>query len=93
VLGFILYLLIIGLVAGFIARAVVPGDDSMSVGATILLGIVGSFIGGFLGYVITHHDSNDGAFQASGIIGSIIGAIVALLIYRAVRSRQHHHTI
>jgi len=93
VLGFILYLLIIGLVAGFIARAVVPGDDSMSIGATILLGIVGSFIGGFLGYVLTHKDSDDGAFQASGIIGSIVGAIVALLIYRAVRNRRHHHTI
>jgi len=94
VLGFILYLLVIGLVAGFIARAVVPGDDSMSIGATILLGIVGSFVGGFLGYVLTHHDSNDGAFQASGIIGSIVGAIIALLIYRAVRGRGHHrHTV
>ncbi len=82
--GFIIYLLVIGLVAGFIARAVVPGNDSMSVVATIVLGIVGSFIGGFIGYVLTHHDANDGAFQASGIIGSILGAIVALLVYRAV---------
>jgi len=92
-LGFILYLLIIGLVAGFIARAVVPGKDSMSVGGTILLGIVGSFIGGFIGYVLTHHDSNDGAFQASGIIGSIVGAILALLVYRAATSRGHRHMI
>jgi uncharacterized membrane protein YeaQ/YmgE (transglycosylase-associated protein family) len=82
--GFIIYLLVIGLVAGFVARALVPGNDSMSVVATILLGIVGSFIGGFIGYVLTHHDANDGAFQASGIIGSIVGAIVALLVYRAV---------
>jgi uncharacterized membrane protein YeaQ/YmgE (transglycosylase-associated protein family) len=88
-IGFILYLLVIGLVAGFIARALVPGKDSMSVGATILLGVVGSFIGGFLGYLITHHDANDGAFQASGIIGSILGAVVALLIYRAVNGRRH----
>lgn len=87
-LGFILYLLLIGLVAGFIARAVVPGRDDMSVGATIVLGIVGSFIGGFIGYVLTHHDANDGAFQASGIIGSIVGAIVALLIYRAANRRH-----
>jgi uncharacterized membrane protein YeaQ/YmgE (transglycosylase-associated protein family) len=82
--GFIIYLLVIGLVAGFIARAVVPGNDSMSVGATIVLGIVGSFIGGFIGYALTHNDASDGAFQASGIIGSIVGAIVALLVYRAV---------
>ena len=66
-LGFILYLLVIGLVAGFIARALVPGKDAMTVGATMLLGIVGSFIGGFLGYVLTHHDANDGAFQASAV--------------------------
>ena len=87
-IGFILYLIVIGLVAGFIARALVPGRDSMSIAATMLLGIIGSFIGGFLGYVITHKDSDDGAFQASGIIGSIIGAVVALLVYRAVTARS-----
>jgi uncharacterized membrane protein YeaQ/YmgE (transglycosylase-associated protein family) len=86
-IGFILYLIVIGVIAGFIARALVPGKDSMSVAATIVLGIVGSFIGGFIGYVLTHHDASDGAFQASGIIGSILGAIVALLVYRAVGSR------
>jgi len=91
-LGFILYLLVIGLVAGFVARAVVPGDDSMSIGATIVLGIVGSFVGGFIGYVLTHHDAADGAFQASGIIGSIVGAVVALLVYRAISGR-HRHTV
>ena len=88
-IGFILYLLVIGLVAGFIARALVPGRDALSVPGTILLGIVGSFVGGFLGYVLTHNDANDGAFQASGIVGSIIGAVVALLVYRAVSGRGH----
>ena len=44
-IGFILYLLVIGVIAGFIARAIVPGNDSMSVLATIVLGIVGSFLG------------------------------------------------
>jgi len=92
-LGFILYLVVIGLVAGFIARAVVPGKDSMSVGGTMVLGIVGSFIGGFIGYVLTHHDAKDGAFQASGIIGSIVGAVLALLVYRAATGRSHHHMI
>jgi uncharacterized membrane protein YeaQ/YmgE (transglycosylase-associated protein family) len=92
-LGFILYLVVIGLVAGFIARALVPGRDPMTIGATMVLGIVGSFIGGFLGYVLTHHDANDGAFQASGIIGSIVGAILALLVYRAVTGRSHNHMI
>ena len=90
-LGFILFLLVIGLIAGFIARALVPGRDPMGVGGTILLGIVGSFIGGFLGYVLFRHDSNDGAFQASGVIGSILGAIVALLVYRAASGRRPLH--
>jgi len=93
VVGFILYLLVIGLIAGFIARAVVPGRDPMSIGGTIALGVVGSFIGGFIGYALTHHDAADGAFQASGIIGSILGAIVALLVYRAVSGRGHRHVV
>lgn len=86
-LGFIIFLLVIGAIAGFLARLIVPGRDPMGVGATILLGIVGSFIGGFLGYLIFRKDVNEGAFQASGIIGSIIGAVIALLIYRALNRR------
>jgi uncharacterized membrane protein YeaQ/YmgE (transglycosylase-associated protein family) len=87
---FIISLLVIGLIAGFIARAVVPGPDPMGIGATILLGVVGSFIGGFLGYLLFGKDIDEGALQASGIIGSIVGAIIALLVYRAVSGRRHH---
>ncbi len=87
-LGFILFLIIVGIIGGFVARAVVPGRDSMTFGATLLLGIVGSFVGGFLGYLLTNRDADDGAFQASGIVGSIIGSIVALLVYRAVSGRR-----
>ena len=85
---FLLYLLLVGIVAGFLARAIVPGRDAMSVGETIVLGIVGSFIGGFLGYLITGKDFEDGALQAAGIIGSIIGAIIALLVYNMATSRR-----
>ncbi len=46
-------------------------------------------VGGFLGYVITHHNAKDGAFQASGIIGSVVGAVIALVVYRAVSGRRH----
>lgn len=83
-LGFIILLLLLGLVAGFIARAIVPGRDPMGVGGTILLGIIGSFIGGFLGYLVFHKDGHQGAFQPSGLIGSVIGAVVALLVWRRI---------
>jgi uncharacterized membrane protein YeaQ/YmgE (transglycosylase-associated protein family) len=85
--GFILFLLVVGLVAGFLARAIVPGRDPMSVGQTLILGIVGSFVGGLIGYALGH-DRGDGAFQASGIIGSVVGAILCLLVYRAVTRRS-----
>jgi len=88
-IGFLLYLLVIGAVAGFLARLLVPGRDPMSVGATIVLGIVGSFIGGFLGWALFGTDLDDGALQASGIIGSIVGAVIALLVYRAIARRSH----
>ena len=87
-LGFVLYLIVIGAIAGFIARALVPGPDPMGVLGTIVLGIVGSFVGGFLGFVLFGHDFDDGAFQASGIIGSIVGAVLALLVYRMVSTRS-----
>jgi uncharacterized membrane protein YeaQ/YmgE (transglycosylase-associated protein family) len=82
-LGFILWMLLLGLVAGFIARAVVPGDDSMGIGATIALGIVGSFVGGFLANALFQPGDQEG-FGPAGIIGSILGAIVVLLVVRAV---------
>jgi uncharacterized membrane protein YeaQ/YmgE (transglycosylase-associated protein family) len=87
VVGFIIGMIIVGAIAGFIARLVVPGRDPMGVVATILLGIVGSFIGGFLGYLLFGKDASAGALQPAGLIGSIIGAVIALLIYRAVNRR------
>lgn len=87
-LGFIVFLVVIGLIAGFIARLLVPGPDPMSVLATMVLGIVGSFIGGFIGWAIFGEDFSEGALQASGIIGSIVGAVIALLVYRSVGGRR-----
>ena len=82
--GLILYLLVVGVVAGYLARLLVPGRDPMSFLQTVALGIVGSFVGGLLGYVLFNHDLGEGALQASGIIGSIVGAVIALLIWRAL---------
>lgn len=80
--------IILGLIAGAVARLLVPGPDPMSIPATILLGIAGSFVGGFLGYVLFDKDLGEGALQPSGIIGSIIGAIILVLLVRATRRRR-----
>jgi uncharacterized membrane protein YeaQ/YmgE (transglycosylase-associated protein family) len=80
-LGLIISLIVVGLIAGFIARAVVPGRQNIGILMTIVLGIVGSFVGGFLGFLLFQHDAMEGFFQPAGIIGSIIGAIIVLLIY------------
>jgi uncharacterized membrane protein YeaQ/YmgE (transglycosylase-associated protein family) len=87
-LGFIIVLLIVGLIAGFVARALVPGDDSMSIVATIVLGIVGSFVGGLLADILFRSDAEDVGLAPSGLLGSIVGAIVVLLIFNAVADRR-----
>ncbi|NQX28116.1 GlsB/YeaQ/YmgE family stress response membrane protein [Microbacteriaceae bacterium VKM Ac-2854] len=86
--GLIISLIIVGLIAGALARLIVPGRQNISIVMTIVLGIVGSFVGGFLGYLLFQHDAMDGFFQPAGIIGSIIGAIIVLLIYTRFAGRS-----
>jgi uncharacterized membrane protein YeaQ/YmgE (transglycosylase-associated protein family) len=87
-IGLIVSILVIGLLAGALARLLVPGNQNISVAMTIVLGVVGSFVGGFLGYLLFHKDSTDGFLQPSGILGSVIGAVVVLLIWLSVGRRS-----
>jgi uncharacterized membrane protein YeaQ/YmgE (transglycosylase-associated protein family) len=81
----VIWWLLVGLAAGALARLLVPGRDPMGVVGTLLLGLVGSLVGGFVGSLLT---SGDEDFSPAGLIGSIIGAVIALLIWRAVSSRR-----
>lgn len=86
-IGFIITMIVIGIIAGYLARLLVPGRDPMGFVQTVVLGVVGSFVGGFLGYVLFDKDIAEGGFQASGLVGSIIGAVIALVIYNAATHR------
>ena len=75
--------IIFGLIIGALARLVLSGSDPMSLLSTILLGVVGSILGGFLGNLIL--GSGQGGFQPAGFFFSLIGAILTLLVVRKVR--------
>src|SRR3989442_10310265 len=77
--------LIIGLIAGFIARWLVPGPDPMGWLGTMVLGIVGSFVGGTLAALVF---GGTLTLSAAGILGSIIGGLIVLLIWRAMSGRR-----
>jgi uncharacterized membrane protein YeaQ/YmgE (transglycosylase-associated protein family) len=95
-LAFIIVLIIIGLIAGAVARLLVPGRDPIGLLGTILLGVVGSFIGGFVSTLIEYHTLSVNSFHATGIIWSIVGSIILLVLLRLTgmergRSRSRRH--
>jgi uncharacterized membrane protein YeaQ/YmgE (transglycosylase-associated protein family) len=75
--------LFVGLVAGAVARLLIPGRDPMGLLGTLVLGWVGSVIGGLLAVLLTHRTMSE--FTAAGLLGSILGAMVALIVYRLLQ--------
>jgi uncharacterized membrane protein YeaQ/YmgE (transglycosylase-associated protein family) len=75
--------IILGLLAGYIAKALMPGDDPGGFFVTILLGLAGSLIGFFL-FTELLGIGDDQAFDLGGLVGAIIGTMILLGIYRAV---------
>jgi len=83
----IVLFLIFGLVIGLLARAIMPGRQAMNIPMTLVLGVVGSYLGGFLVALVTKKRVTD--FNTAGLIGSLIGALLVLFIYeRVVASRR-----
>lgn len=87
-LSYILFALLVGLVAGFLARALLPGKDAMGLVPTIILGLIGSFVGALLFRAIGIGDDDN--FDLGGLIGAVIGAMIVLAIYNAVTGRKKH---
>jgi uncharacterized membrane protein YeaQ/YmgE (transglycosylase-associated protein family) len=85
----IIAFIVIGLIAGLIARAILPGRQSMGLLATTLLGMVGSLVGGLIGSLF-RRDGQLFDLHPSGIIMSVIGAIAVLLLVGAAGRRRVH---
>lgn len=83
---YLLSLLIVGFIVGAIARLLLPGRDPMGCFATALLGVAGSVVGGLLATILFDHSGNRTAFHPVGLIGSVAGAMVLLVVLRFLRS-------
>lgn len=86
----VLLFLIFGLIVGLLARALMPGRQSMGVTMTAFCGIAGSLLGGFLGSLFSNTEAT--RIHAAGLVGSIIGAIIVLAIAGSIGRRRSAHT-
>ncbi|MFD7014817.1 GlsB/YeaQ/YmgE family stress response membrane protein [Streptomyces sp. NPDC059161] len=82
---------LIGLLAGAIAKAIMPGKDPGGCFITMIIGIVGGLLGGWLGKVIFHVHSIKGFFHLSTWIAAIVGSVIVLLIYRLIIGSRSRH--
>jgi uncharacterized membrane protein YeaQ/YmgE (transglycosylase-associated protein family) len=85
--------IVLGLLAGVIAKAILPGNDPGGIVITMVIGIVGALLGGFLGQALFGVDTLDEFFDISTWLTAIIGAIILLLLYRMVVGRGRRRVI
>jgi uncharacterized membrane protein YeaQ/YmgE (transglycosylase-associated protein family) len=85
--------IVLGLLAGAIAKAILPGDDPGGIIITMIIGIVGALLGGFLGKALFGVDTLDNFFDLSTWLTAIVGAIVLLLVYRLAVGRGRRRVI
>ena len=80
--------ILLGIVGGVIAKALLPGNDPGGLIITVLIGIVGALLGGFLARALGLGDPIDEFFDVSTWLAAIIGSMILLVIYRAVNGRR-----
>jgi uncharacterized membrane protein YeaQ/YmgE (transglycosylase-associated protein family) len=85
----IIWMIVLGLIVGLIARMIVPGNDNLGLILTAVLGIVGGYVGGTLGSLVfaPHEFSITPPVQHS-FLGALVGAVILLLVYRFFASRR-----
>jgi len=84
------WMIVIGLIAGALAKFVMPGDDPGGIIVTILLGIAGALVAGFLGRAVGWYGPED---AGPGILASVVGAVLLLSLYRMISSRRRTHPV
>lgn len=80
----LIWVAIIGLVVGALAKLIMPGKDPGGIFITMLLGIAGAFLGTFIGRAIGHYGDN----QSAGFLMSLVGALILLFLYRLIKGRS-----
>lgn len=80
----LLWTALIGLIAGALAKAIMPGRDPGGLIITMLLGIAGAMLGTFLGRAVGWYQPGEGA----GLIAAVVGAVLLLFVYRTIRGRS-----
>lgn len=80
--------IVLGLIAGALAKFILPGSDPGGIVVTIIIGIIGAILGGFIAGALFDVNVNEEFFDLATWVSAIVGAIVLLLIYRAVTSRR-----
>ena len=89
----IIAFIILGLIAGAIAKALMPGDDPGGWIITTLIGVVGAILGGLLAGVLFNADPLDEFFDISTWLTAIVGSIILLGLYRVVMNRRGGHSV
>jgi uncharacterized membrane protein YeaQ/YmgE (transglycosylase-associated protein family) len=80
--------IVLGLIAGAVAKAILPGDDPGGFVITAIIGVVGALLGGFLAQALFGRDTLDEFFDVSTWLTAIIGAVILLVLYRMVAGRR-----
>jgi len=90
-LGMIIAAIVIGIIAGYLGRLLLPGPDPLGFVGTVVAGIIGSLVGFFI-FTTVLGIGDDDKFDLGGIVGAVVGTMIVLAIYRAVAGRSGPRT-